>query len=107
MKDNYRIASVEALSDGHSIWVRWTDGLEGVIDALPWIEGGGIFEALRDPERFKDVRVAEYGHNIYWLTEDGYEIDICPDVLRAKVDSKVAAWIAELERRYAEEQSAG
>lgn len=105
MKDDYRVAGVEALADDYRIRVRWTDGLEGIVDVLPWIEKGGVFSALRDRTRFKDVRLYDFGHTIYWLDEDGYEIDICPDVLRAQVDPKVATWIADLERAYAETEA--
>jgi len=105
MKD-YRIESATALADNHSIKVRWNDGLEGVIDMSPYIEKGGVFTALRDPERFRDVRLYEYGHTLYWLGEDGSEIDLCPDVLRAKVDPEVAAWIEEQERRWTASQRA-
>jgi hypothetical protein len=70
--------------------------------SCPGSKKGGVFDALRDPVRFKDVEVSDFGHTIYWLDDDGYEIDVCPDVLRAQVDPKVAAWIADLERAYAE-----
>ncbi|MDQ6437079.1 DUF2442 domain-containing protein [Mesorhizobium sp. LHD-90] len=96
--NDFRIESAVALDD-HRIKVRWTDGLEGVVDFSD-LMSDGIFTALRDPRRFRDVRVAEYGHTIYWLGDGGIEIDICPDVLRSKVDPEVAAWIAEQEHRW-------
>ena len=104
MKD-YRIESASALPDNHSVRVRWTDGLEGVIDFSDLMKEG-IFRELSDPARFQDVRLYEYGHSLYWLAEDGSEIDICPDVLRAKIDPEVAEWIAEQERAYSASQAA-
>jgi hypothetical protein len=101
----YRIESVTPLPDDRSLRVRWTDGLEGVIDFADLMERP-LFRPLRNPQRFRDVRVYEYGHSLYWLDDDGSEIDICPDVLRARVDPEVARWIAEQERRWAATQAA-
>ncbi len=101
---NFFVESATALDD-HHLRVRWTDGLEGVID-FSELMAKPFFAPLSDSRLFRDVRIEEYGHTIYWLTDDGAEIDICPDVLRAKLDPAVAAWIAEQERRWAARNAA-
>jgi hypothetical protein len=41
---------------GHSLWVRFTDGCEGVCDLAPVIDKGGpMVEPLRAPEYFARV----------------------------------------------------
>lgn len=96
--NDFHVESAVALDD-HRLSVRWDDGLEGVVDFTDLMREG-MFTSLRDPDRFRDVRIEEYGHTIYWLGADGTELDVCPDVLRAKVDPKMAKWIAEQERRW-------
>ena len=91
--------------DDHRLKLRWTDGLEGVVDFSD-LMNKGAFRALRDPKRFQDVRIEEYGHTIYWLDEDGLELDICPDVLRAYLDPIRAEWIAKQERKWQAEVAA-
>jgi len=61
----------------------FSDGYEGVVDIRPILSDGEVFEYLRrDPKRFDLVAVAEYGHSIFWTSDDGYEIDFGADSLR-------------------------
>ncbi|MBI4730515.1 MAG: DUF2442 domain-containing protein [Acidobacteria bacterium] len=49
---------VEARSEGdHRLWVRFEDGVEGVVDLSGRLEFAGVFEPLRDPREFARVRV--------------------------------------------------
>ena len=41
-----------------------------------------MFEYLRNPENFGKVAVSEFGHSVYWLNDQGYEIDFGSDSLR-------------------------
>ncbi len=52
-----KVVEARAL-DGHRLWVRFTDGTEGVRDFSDIIsEGGPMVEALRDEALFKKVFV--------------------------------------------------
>jgi hypothetical protein len=77
-----RIVSVTPVIYG-VVKLVWTDGYEGVVDLRPVIADGEVFDYLRsNPERFRDVAVAEYGHSIFWIDSTGYEIDFGADRLR-------------------------
>ena len=59
--------------------------LEAVVDLRPLIAEGEIFEFLRKtPERFREVKLEEFGHSIYWLDDEGDEIDFGSDSLRRR-----------------------
>ena len=70
--------------DGHRLFVRFQDGVQGEIDLEQMVRFEGIFEPLRDPARFAEVRVdAELG-TVCW--PNGADLD--PDVLYAKLTGK-------------------
>ena len=50
---------------GYALWLRFADGTEGEID-LSGELWGPIFEPLRDPEFFKQVRVNPELRTITW-----------------------------------------
>ncbi|MFN3685573.1 DUF2442 domain-containing protein [Salinarimonas sp.] len=89
MTDNPRISAAEAVLPG-ILKLRWTDGYEGIVDLRPIIKDGEIFDAIRDPERFSQVRIIEYGHGIFWLDDDGYEIDFRSGRLRELSERQAA-----------------
>jgi len=71
-------------ADGHRLFVRFQDGVQGEIDLEQMVRFEGIFEPLRDPARFAEVRVdAELG-TVCW--PNGADLD--PDVLYAKLTGK-------------------
>jgi hypothetical protein len=72
------------------IKLTWDDGYEGVVDLRPIIAEGEIFEPLRDPQRFSAVQVSEYGHSIYWLDDEGDEVDFGCDRLRELAERQAA-----------------
>jgi hypothetical protein len=41
---------------GHALWLRFSDGVEGVADLSDWLTGP-VFESLRDSELFAQVRL--------------------------------------------------
>lgn len=84
-----RIAAAEAVLHG-VLKLRWTDGYEGFVDLRPIIKDGEVYEAIRDPQRFSDVKVIEYGHGIFWLDDDGYEIDFRAGRLRELSERQAA-----------------
>jgi hypothetical protein len=86
--DNLRIASAEAVLPG-VLKVVWNDGYEGIVDLRGKIADGELFESIRDPDNFKKVRVAEYGHHIYWGDEDD-GVDFGCDRLREIAEEQAA-----------------
>lgn len=89
MTDILRLVSAEPVLHG-VVKLRWTDGYEGIVDLRPIIEEGEVFEAIRDPKRFERVQIIEYGHGIFWLDDDGDEIDFGCDRLRALSERQAA-----------------
>jgi hypothetical protein len=58
--------------DGHRLWLRFSDGLEGVRDFSDILaEGGPMVEPLRDPAFFARVFI-EYGVPSW---PNGYDVD--------------------------------
>lgn len=67
--------------------IVWADGFEGVVDLRPLIDKGEMFEFLRaTPPRFDDVKLEAHGHKIFWLDDDGDEIDFGADALRQRAE---------------------
>jgi hypothetical protein len=62
---------------GHTLYLRFEDGIEGVINVANLIEFSGVFAPLLQPEYFSLVRVNPELGTIYWPNE----ADLDPDVL--------------------------
>lgn len=85
-----RIKSVAPVIYG-VVKLVWTDGYEGIVDLRPVIADGAVFEHLRrDPRNFDKVAVSEFGHSIFWIDDQGYEIDFGADRLREKAEKQAA-----------------
>ena len=63
---------------GFTVWLKFADGTEGEVDlsAELW---GPVFEPLRDPDYFRQFKLAEYG-TISWPNG----ADIAPEFLYEK-----------------------
>lgn len=86
MSEIIRIKSVEPILHG-VVKITWLDGYEAIVDLRPVIAEGDIFAFLRDsPERFNAVKLAEFGHAIYWLDDAGDEVDFGADQLRRRAE---------------------
>ncbi len=84
MSEIVRMASVEPVVYG-VVKIAWLDGFEAIVDLRPVIAEGEIFEFLRrSPQRFRDVRLGEFGHTIEWIDDDGDEVDFGSDALRRR-----------------------
>lgn len=70
------IVEVRSLG-GHRLWVRFEDGVSGELDFVDHFAFDGVFDALRDPGRFAEVRVAPDWGTIAW--PNGADLD--PDVV--------------------------
>jgi hypothetical protein len=85
-----RVVAARAL-EPFEVWLRFDDGSEGVVDLAGVFAGGGVFEALRDPQEFRKVRVERGFGTIEW--PGGVDLD--PDVLYAQVTGKPLPGMAE------------
>jgi Protein of unknown function (DUF2442) len=86
MSEIIRMTSVEPVLHG-VVKITWLDGYEAVVDLRPVIAEGDVFECLLgSPERFSTVKLAEFGPAIYWLDNDGDEIDFGLDSLRRRAE---------------------
>jgi len=89
MTDILRITAAEAILPG-VLKLTWNDGYEGIVDLRGIIAEGEIFEHIRNPENFKQVRVASYGHSIYWGEEGDEHVDFGCDRLRKLTEEQAA-----------------
>lgn len=76
-----RPAEVKA-AQGHTIWIRYSDGIEGELD-LGHLAGRGVFEAWNDRAFFETVHLSDAGA-IAW----GDDIELCPDALYMQLTGK-------------------
>jgi hypothetical protein len=83
MTDIARIASAEPVIHG-VLKIEWDDRYAGIVDLRPVIARRKVFTYLQDPDNFRKVRVGEHGHGIYWVNEQGEEIDFGADSLRQR-----------------------
>lgn len=83
------ITSVRPLRQ-YQLWLQFEDGVEGVVDVSQRVAFTGVFEPLRDPAYFAQVRVDPDLGTVCW--PNGADLD--PDVLYSVVTGEP---IAELE----------
>ncbi len=84
MTEIIRMKAVEPILYG-VLKITWQDGYEAIVDLRPVIAEGEVFEFLRkSPARFNDVKLEDYGQSIFWLDDDGDEIDFGSDSLRRR-----------------------
>jgi len=69
---------------GHRLYLRFEDGVEGVLDLAPLLSFRGVFEPLQDPSYFAEVRVDADSGTVAW--PNGADLD--PDVLYARVTGR-------------------
>lgn len=50
---------------GHTLWLRFSDGLEGEVDLGPELEGE-VFAPLKDESFFKQVSLHPELHTVVW-----------------------------------------
>lgn len=68
--------------ENYRLWVRYSDGSEGVVD-LSDLVGKGIFALWNDYREFQRVTIGP-GGEIAW----GDQIDLCPDAIYLKITGK-------------------
>jgi hypothetical protein len=74
-----RINSARYLG-GHSVWLRFSDGLEGTVDLSREL-AGEVFEPLRDEAFFARVTLHPELHTLVWPNG----ADFAPEFLREKL----------------------
>ena len=90
MTDIIAMHSAEPIMFG-VVKIVWKDGFAGVVDLRPVLAKGAMFEFLRaHPDRFDDLRLEDYGHNIFWLDDQGDEIDFGSDSLRRHAEEQAS-----------------
>jgi hypothetical protein len=67
--------------EGHILWVRFEDGVEGTVDLDRYLEFRGVFEPLKDLAEFARVRVDPDLGTVVWPS--GADLD--PVVLYSRV----------------------
>jgi hypothetical protein len=86
MTDMIAIESAEPVIFG-VLKIVWKDGFAGIVDLRPLFSKGEMFEFLRaDPARFDQLRLEEHGHKIFWLDDQGDEIDFGSTSLRQRAE---------------------
>ena len=81
--------------DGYKLQLTFDDGKSGVLDCKPFIEKGGVFSKLRDPEFFKSVQINSELGVLAW--DD--EIDIAPETVYSIVTgSPLPEWMENREQ---------
>ncbi len=65
----------------YRLFVRFEDGVEGELDLAPHLRFHGVFEPLKDPEYFAQVRVDPELGSVAW--PNGADLD--PDVIYAQL----------------------
>jgi hypothetical protein len=69
------------------VHVRFEDGTEADVDLSYLTERGGVFEPLRDPGFFRQLRADEESGTIVWPND----ADIAPETLYAHAQRRAAA----------------
>ena len=69
------------LLDDYQLWLRFEDGVEGVVDVAQMVRFEGVFAPLRDRAKFQEVHVNQEIGTICW--PGGADLD--PDVLYAHI----------------------
>ena len=75
----HKVSEIKAL-DSYRLWLRFSDGTEGIVD-LSHLRGKGVFKIWAKDVPFKDAYIDQESGAIAWSPE----IDICPDSLYFKI----------------------
>ena len=68
--------------DNYQLWVKYSDGVEGIVD-LSDLVGDGVFALWNDYREFQKVHIGPNGE-IAW----NEQVEICPDSIYLKITGK-------------------
>jgi hypothetical protein len=86
MTDIIAMQSAEPVIFG-VVKIVWKDGSAGIVDLRPLLAKGEMFEFLRvAPTRVDELKLEDHGHKIYWLDDQGDEIDFGSESLRQRAE---------------------
>jgi len=71
----HRIVSVQPLEKGMTLSVQYQGGQEAMIDCSELAQRFAVFAPLRDPDFFRQVAVADWGHSLEWPHGEGLDAD--------------------------------
>ena len=84
----WRIIDVRVIED-YAVWVRFIDGLEGVVRFQPGFFRG-VFSHLIDPAQFRCVGVVNGA-----VTWPG-ELDLAPDAMHSEIEQRGGEWVVDI-----------
>jgi hypothetical protein len=71
----YQITAAIARAD-HTVTVTWSDGISATVSVAPYLDKGGVFAALKDPEYFmEEMRLLPGGNGLAWPDEVDFSAD--------------------------------
>lgn len=79
------VVDVEA-REPYKLWVRFDDGVTGVVDLSDSAAVGGIFSAWTDEDYWRTAHVVADAGAVAW--GDGGDIDVCPFSLYLEVTGR-------------------
>jgi hypothetical protein len=71
----------------YRLWLSFTDGTQAEVDIRPLLDGGPVFEPLKDPAYFARVTLDPVCGTVVWPNG----ADFAPEALRTLVDEAVVA----------------
>ncbi len=86
MRSTPLLAEAQPL-DGYVVHVRFEDGITADVDLSYLLGYGGVFEPLRDPAHFAQLRADAEAGTIVWPND----ADIAPETLYAQAQQRAAA----------------
>ena len=92
----YEIAEAVPHPD-HTVTVTWSDGARANVSFVPFLEKGGLFEALKDSDYFvSEMRQLPHGIGLAWPNEvdfsaDGLRQDAFPAEVTGEIEEEAPA----------------
>ena len=84
----WRISDVRVIED-NAVWVRFFDGLEGVVRFQPGFFRG-VFSHLADPTQFR--RAAVVNGAVTWPGD----LDLAPDAMHFEIKQRGGEWVVDV-----------
>ena len=76
----YSVKAAEYV-DGHKLLLHFEDGTSGVVDFAKYIQRGGVFRRLADPDTFRSFEINRDFGVVSWG-----DVDIAPETLYESIN---------------------